>query len=46
MSEASQKQPEPKALKSTLNLPIGQSEKAAEAAPKPLKATLNLPIAQ
>jgi len=39
MSEA----PEPKALKSTLNLPIGGSENSSDAAPKPLKSTLNLP---
>jgi isoleucyl-tRNA synthetase len=35
--------PEPKALKSTLNLPIGGRENAVNPAPKPLKSTLNLP---
>jgi isoleucyl-tRNA synthetase len=35
--------PGPKALKSTLNLPIGGRENALNPAPKPLKSTLNLP---
>jgi isoleucyl-tRNA synthetase len=35
--------PGPKALKSTLNLPIGGKENASDAAPKLLKSTLNLP---
>ncbi len=36
-------QPAPKALKSTLNLPIGGSENALDGASKALKTTLNLP---
>jgi isoleucyl-tRNA synthetase len=48
MPDAPQGKPEdqkpgPKALKSTLNLPIGGTEIASEVAPKLLKATLNLP---
>ena len=48
MPDAPQGKPEdekpgPKALKTTLNLPIGGKENASEVAPKLLKATLNLP---
>jgi isoleucyl-tRNA synthetase len=43
MPDAPQGKPEPKALKSTLNLPIGGTENASDSAPKPLKSTLNLP---
>jgi isoleucyl-tRNA synthetase len=43
MPDAPQGKPEPKALKSTLNLPIGGAENASEPAPKLLKSTLNLP---
>ncbi len=43
MSETTQPKPEVKALKSTLNLPIGGSDNASDQAPKPLKSTLNLP---
>jgi len=38
-----QPKPEPKALKSTSNLPIGGSGNTSDLAPKPLKSTLNLP---
>jgi isoleucyl-tRNA synthetase len=43
MPEQLQGKPEPKALKSTLNLPIGGEENALAPAPKLLKSTLNLP---
>jgi isoleucyl-tRNA synthetase len=43
MPEAPQAKPEPKALKSTQNLPIGGGENTLDPAQKPLKATLNLP---
>ncbi|MBB5315893.1 isoleucyl-tRNA synthetase [Edaphobacter lichenicola] len=43
MSEATQAKPELKALKSTLNLPIGGKDNASDPAPKALKSTLNLP---
>ena len=44
MPEQPQGKPEPKASKSTLNLPIGGEENALAPAPKLLKSTLNLPI--
>jgi isoleucyl-tRNA synthetase len=43
MPDQPQGKPEPKALKSTLNLPIGGEENALAPAPKLLKSTLNLP---
>jgi isoleucyl-tRNA synthetase len=43
MPEQPQGKPEPKALKSTLNVPIGGGENALDTAPKLLKSTLNLP---
>jgi isoleucyl-tRNA synthetase len=43
MSEATQAKPELKALKSTLNLPIGAKGNESDPAPKALKSTLNLP---
>ena len=42
-AEPEDQKPAPKALKSTLNLPIGGKENASDAAPKLLKSTLNLP---
>jgi len=46
MPDAPQGKPQPKALKSTPNLPIGGREDASDSAPKPLKSTLNLPIGE
>jgi isoleucyl-tRNA synthetase len=43
MSEAPDQKPDPKPLKSTLNLPNGEMNDALTQAPKPLKSTLNLP---
>src|SRR5271168_4937831 len=43
MPEAPQTKSDPKALKSTLNLPIGGRDNASDPAPKALKSTLNLP---
>ncbi len=42
-AEPEDQKPAPKALKSTLNLPIGGKENTSDAAPKLLKSTLNLP---
>jgi len=43
MSEATQAKPELKALKSTLNLPVGGKDTPSDPVPKALKSTLNLP---
>src|SRR5258708_37134211 len=42
-AEPEDQKPAPKALKSTLTLPIGGKENPSDAAPKLLKSTLNLP---
>jgi isoleucyl-tRNA synthetase len=44
MPEAPQTKSDPKALKSTQNLPTGGQENTLDPAQKPLKSTLNLPV--